>query len=124
MNVHHIGIEVTDLSRSTHFYQRYFQAQIINHFFINNEEIIFLKIGSFLLELSYIKGSTEKQIARHQPIHFAIEVPSLVGQMNLLKQAGLYPIEGPFQLSNGWKIAYYEGVEKEIIELISTEEKP
>ncbi len=88
IEIHHVGIQVDDMGLVTKFYSEIFDMEIIfskisKHFKgHDNLQILFLKSGSFILEL--IDYKPEKNI--ESSIHIALSVrnlPLLVAKLDL-----------------------------------------
>ncbi|MCA1055017.1 VOC family protein [Rossellomorea aquimaris] len=117
MNHHHIGINVRSLEESKEFYKRVFGFKEGFSTVIGVEKILFLQKDGEWLEL------IEDLDPAPSPsrIHFALEVDDLEGEMERISGEGVQPVEGPIHLPNGWKAVFYEGPDREVIELIMVE---
>ncbi|MBM7554221.1 VOC family protein [Thalassobacillus pellis] len=109
MKWHHFGFYVSDLERSLAFYQKHFGFQKIQALTFRNEKIYFLEKGEVMIELIYRKG----EVLRYSQNHICFKVDKLI-----IHGMSLLPIEGPILLDNGWKTAFFEGPDGEVIELI------
>ncbi|GAF64195.1 hypothetical protein BTS2_1087 [Bacillus sp. TS-2] len=116
LKLHHIGIEVKDLKKSLAYYETYFQAKYVNQFKIGKESIIFIQLGELTIEL--VHSSQKKNKKTSSTIHIALQVENVIDWYESLLKKNLPPSEGPYQLSNGWKVVYYQGPNQELIELI------
>jgi lactoylglutathione lyase len=110
----HGGIEVSDLSRSIQFYERYFGFRLEEKVNINGEELVFLRNGEVCLELIQ---SSEKRSSTDL-IHFAFKMNDLASFMHDLFKKGQWPIEPPVKCENGVYSIFFEGPDQELIELI------
>ncbi|MGE8206120.1 VOC family protein [Heyndrickxia sp. NPDC080065] len=113
MKTHHFGIEVSDIEKSISFYETFLDLHRIKNVEFLNEEIVFLIGEGFQIELV----KTDDTITRTRA-HLAFEVTDLMMTINGYKEKDFQPIEGPYFLKNGWKTAFYEGPNGEIIEFI------
>ncbi|MEI5908958.1 VOC family protein [Bacillus spongiae] len=111
MKVHHIGIMVNNLEASHSFYREHFGFKVKQLLQFLEEDILFIQREEVVLEL--IKGSMAKNTH-----HFCLEVDCVEKWMKRLNNHNLQPIEGPYDLNNGWKVVFYEGPDDEIIELL------
>ncbi|MEH7223735.1 VOC family protein [Bacillus sp. JJ1566] len=109
MKLHHYGLEVSNLEDSADFYKNHLGFQEELRFVFMEEEIVFLNLGGFRLELI---------ASRTFNTHICFEVSNLDKIMT--KLTGLRKVEGPYQLDNGWKTVFYEGPTKEILEFLQT----
>ncbi|MFZ7946559.1 MULTISPECIES: VOC family protein [Bacillaceae] len=110
MRFHHYALEVNNLEQSIAFYKRYLGLVEECRFSFMGEEIVFLALGAFRLEL--ISGQQEPS----QTTHICFEVNDMGEVMN--RFADIRKIEGPYSLENGWQIVFYEGPDQEIIEFL------
>ncbi|MFJ5717745.1 VOC family protein [Neobacillus sp. NPDC093127] len=112
MRVHHFGLEVNNLEESVAFYKNYLGFQEECRMFFLGEEIVFLALGDFRLEL--ISGRQENDKTNH----ICIEVFDLAEIINRFDASR--KIEGPYKLENGWQTVFYEGHDQETIEFLQT----
>lgn len=112
--LHHVGIYVSDIKRSSKFYELILHVTEKEKLIWNDTELLFLKGEGFQIEL--IHATNEQAYT-----HIAFSVTSVTAKINELKQKGITPTEGPFGLPNGWKTVFYEGPDGEEIEFICTE---
>lgn len=113
MRIHHFAIEVRQLNRSKAFYEEIMGFTEHLKINIHGEDIIFLELGGFKLEL------IENKLARAADyIHLCFEVGNLNDLVNRLEEYTLIPEEGPCELENGWKNAFYRGPDNELIEFL------
>lgn len=115
MRFHHFAIEVKDLETSAAFYLRYFGLQEERRFLFNREKIIFLKADDFRLELI---SSIEQSSSNPASVHLCFEVDSIKEVTQPFNENGIFPIEGPYKLENGWETVFYQGPDNEVIEFI------
>ncbi|GGB70155.1 VOC family protein [Fictibacillus barbaricus] len=114
--MHHVGIYVSDMKRSSEFYETILPVLTKEKLIWEDKELLFLRGEGFQIEL--IPSSTINSAGTH----IAFSVTSVTDQINALKQLGLTPTEGPYKLSNGWKTVFYDGPDGEEIEFIRTTE--
>ncbi|WP_066072420.1 VOC family protein [Neobacillus soli] len=110
MRFHHYAIEVNNIEESVAFYENYLGLQEECRMFFMGEEIVFLVLGDFRLELISGQQKTDKAT------HICFEVSYLLGVMNRLED--ICKIEGPYTLENGWEIVFFEGPDREVIEFL------
>lgn len=107
LRFHHYGLEVTNMEEAITFYENVLGFQTESRFSFMEEEIMFLTLENFRLEL--IPG-------QQGLTHLCFEVNNL---FDVMKQLGeLQKLEGPYELQNGWKTVFYEGPHQEIIEFL------
>ncbi|KQL17500.1 VOC family protein [Cytobacillus solani] len=114
MKWHHAGILVSNLNDSIQFYKRMFGFSFEKYLTFQDEKIVFLRNGNVQIELI----ESEENPVRLHSIHIAWQVEDIEGWNRKLKREGLYPSEGPYSIRNGWVTVFYEGPDREIIELI------
>ncbi|WP_413378891.1 VOC family protein [Alkalihalobacillus sp. 1P02AB] len=114
--LHHIGIEVQHLQNSLQFYQDFFDAKVGESFLMDDDEIVFIELDSFTIELIHSKQTVRK--TQPATVHFALKVPNLMEEITALTKKGFTASDGPYHLSNGLKVVYYEGLDHEVIELM------
>jgi len=110
MKLHHVGVNVSHLRNSIEFFKREFGFEIESHFIFMEEEIVFLTLGDFRLEL--VSSNEENQFNTH----ICFEVNKLIDVMARCK--ALRKMEGPYELDNGWLTVFYEGPNQEIVEFL------
>jgi lactoylglutathione lyase len=115
MRFHHFAIEVKDLETSAAFYQKYFGLQEVERFLFNGEKIIFLKADDFRLELI---SSTEQSSSNPASVHLCFEIDSIKEGTKPFIENGIFAIEGPYKLDNGWETVFYQGPDNEVLEFI------
>lgn len=113
MKWHHAGVQVKSLTESIEFYKELFGYRLEHYLHLPGERIAFLKIKEVKIELI----ESEEQ-PNPGSIHLAWQVESIEEWMRKLEVNGLHPLEGPFNLKNGWITVFYEGPNHEVIELI------
>jgi lactoylglutathione lyase len=115
MKWHHAGIQVKNLDVSILFYERVFDFKIEQFLTLPGEKIAFLKKGNVRIELIELDDNP----ATFSPIHLSWQVEEIEEWLKRLGGQGLYPLEGPYKLENGWVTVFYEGPDHEVIELIT-----
>ncbi|MFF2450178.1 VOC family protein [Neobacillus sp. NPDC058068] len=110
MRFHHYAMEVNNLENSIAFYQKYLGFQEESRMFLMGEEIVFLSLGDFRLEL--ISGQQESE----KSAHICFEVNDLAKVIKRFEDNR--KIDGPYKLENGWETVFYEGPNQEIIEFL------
>lgn len=116
MRIHHFALEVKNLEAAKAFYEELLGFKEYLRTSFQDEEIIFLNLNGFLIEL--IANNLNSQINKN--IHLCFEVDDIEEQIRKLAESSLEPIEGPYSLENGWKTVFYQGTDNEIIEFIQT----
>ncbi|MEH7383146.1 VOC family protein [Bacillus sp. JJ1533] len=109
VKLHHYGLEVRNFEDAIDFYKNHLGFQEETRFSFMEEEIVFLILGDFRLELT---ASTAINA------HICFEVSDLDKLMAML--LGLRKVEGPYDLDNGWRTVFYEGPTKETLEFLQT----
>ncbi|KZE67577.1 hypothetical protein AWM68_19130 [Fictibacillus phosphorivorans] len=112
--LHHVGIYVSDLKRSSEFYELILPVTEKEKLIWNDTELLFLKGEGFQIELIHAAALEQAYT------HIAFSVTSVTAKINELKQKGITPTEGPYELPNGWKTVFYEDPDGEEIEFICT----
>lgn len=115
MRIHHCAIEVRDINRSKAFYEEIMGFTEHLKITFHDEHIIFLELDGFKLELI-----ENKQASATDYIHLCFETGNLKYLVNRLEEYLLIPEEGPYELENGWKNAFYRGPDNEQIEFLQT----
>lgn len=113
MNIHHYGIQVSNMEKSIKFYQSFLHLHVESTIHFMDEEIVFLTGKDIRIEL--IKGNGIKSRFLG---HIAIQVENLSNFMLRINEKGYFPMEGPYQLFNGWRTVFYAGPDGEVIEFI------
>lgn len=112
--IHHVGLEVQSIERSSQFYRRWFQLDEGKRMEVNGEKLLFLRGGNVYLELIEVEHSKHKDSA----YHLAFEVADLEKKILIMMEEKV-PILEPIQnLPNGWRHAFIAGPDGEWIELI------
>lgn len=110
MRFHHYALEVKNIEESIAFYKKYLGFQEECRMDFLEEEIVFLTLKDFRLEL----------LSSHQKndrlTHLCFEVNSLQDVMNQFGDCR--KIEGPYKLENHWETVFYEGPNQEILEFL------
>ncbi|TCP70685.1 VOC family protein [Baia soyae] len=117
VHLHHVAIQVSNLHVSSQFYQQLFGLQVHQHFYLEEEEILWLQGDGWRLELISINQETTSPPSTY---HFAIEVSHLIEWERICIQTHIPIMEGPITLPNQTKILFIEGPDGEQIELIET----
>lgn len=107
MRFHHYGLEVSNMEESIRFYKKYLGFKEESRMFFGDEEIGFLRLGDFRLELF---------TGIDQTAHICFEVNHL--KVVMKRFCDWRKIEGPYELQNGWQSVFYEGPDGEIIEFL------
>lgn len=115
MRFHHFAIEVKDLETSSAFFKKYIGLHEESSFLFNGEKIIFLKADGFRLELI---STTEQSSNNPSFIHLCFEVDSINEVTKRFNENGIFAIEGPYKLENGWETVFYQGPDNEVIEFM------
>ncbi|NDI35282.1 VOC family protein [Chengkuizengella sediminis] len=115
-SIHHVAIEVSDLSRSIEFYESlgFIIEQSLD---FQGEEMMFLVSGHFRLELYEVEDICSKSNDDKQ-MHIAFEVENWNEVLDWITEKKLKITEGPFKLENGWRTIFVKGYDGEIIEFI------
>ncbi|RSD25386.1 VOC family protein [Mesobacillus subterraneus] len=116
MRIHHYALEVANLAASITFYKSIIGFQESSKVLFQGEEIFFLDLDGFKLEL--LKKQTKQGLQSN--VHLCFEVDHLERKIEELKILNLHPIEGPYHLETGWKTVFYNGPDNEIIEILQT----
>ncbi|MGG1572657.1 VOC family protein [Fictibacillus sp. NRS-1165] len=112
MKVHHYGISVRDMDAASEFYKKALGMKERFRFHWMGEHLLFLDNGSIKIELvERIDGTDEAS-------HIAYVTHHLEGLADSLRERGVLPLEGPYQLENGWRTVFYEGRSGEVIEFV------
>jgi lactoylglutathione lyase len=108
MKLHHIGLEVRDLERAAVFYRSLYGFEEEQRLTLLGERLVFLQKGSFRLELYEGEDSSSS--------HICFEVSDLDPYLNRLPL-----LEGPYELGNGWRNAFFQGPDGEVLEFLQLE---
>ncbi|MCR8643496.1 VOC family protein [Paenibacillus sp. N1-5-1-14] len=115
MQFHHASIEVSDLDRSIAFYKEILGFIVETQLVAMGERIAFLTLEEFRLEL--VQPLIDETI-QHRSSHLAFRIQDLREHIDLLRDQHITPVEGPYDLENGWRIAFYEGPDGEKLEFV------
>ncbi|WP_449538512.1 VOC family protein [Ferdinandcohnia sp. Marseille-Q9671] len=110
MQLHHYGFEVRNLVETVDFYKRQFGFEEESRLMFMEEELVFLRLGNFRLELF-----SGKQVGELHA-HICFEVSDLDKIMFQFSNFSI--VEGPYQLANGWRTVFYEGTDGHILEFL------
>jgi lactoylglutathione lyase len=114
MRLHHTAIMASDLERSVHFYTRLFGFHVVERGEFAGGPLAFLGLEGSLIELVQGAGYPAEGVVNH----IAFTVEDLAAEMERLRQAGVRFLEEA--LYNGRRIAFCEGPDGEIIELMQS----
>ncbi|CAM3715326.1 VOC family protein [Mesobacillus zeae] len=114
MKFHHFALEVLDLEKTKKFYKEVLGFSDNSCIDFMGEEVLFLKNGETKIEL--LKRTKGPGISSNA--HFCFEADGMNKLLKQFKKYGYHPIEGPYQLKNGWTTVFFEGPEQEILEFI------
>lgn len=116
---HHVGLYVTDLDRSIHFYCDTFGFEFEEKLIMFDEEIAFLKLGQMLLELIQPLQTTTKKHHTLQQQHLALAVNRKSQRfVEIINNSNIEVDDGPYHLQNGWTILFLLGPDGECIEIV------
>lgn len=114
MKIHHYALEVKNLEAAKNFYEDLLGFKEYLRTSFQDEEIIFLNLNGFMIEL--IENKLNSHISEN--VHLCFEVDDIEDQIRVLAKSSLVPIEGPYTLENDWKTVFYKGTDSEIIEFL------
>ncbi|MFD3449808.1 VOC family protein [Microbacteriaceae bacterium 4G12] len=114
VSFHHAAIEVRDLFQSALFYQDAFGFQVKEQLHVLGEDLLFLTLEKFQLELIACKEATRN----NTHTHLAFQVTHLDILMNKMEKMNVPIAEGPYELENGWRTVFYYGPDKELLEVM------
>lgn len=118
MEMHHIGVMVSDLERSVVWYQRVLGLRLVERRQLGQTLIAFLAAGEgqALVELVQKSGSYARKGVVN---HIAFSVPDLDAALARLRVEGVN-LEGvePIPIWDGGRIAFFEGPDGELLELV------
>ncbi|TCS95987.1 VOC family protein [Hazenella coriacea] len=114
--LHHVGLEVKNIERTSQFYHRWFQLNEGKLMELNGEKILFLQVGNTWLEFIEVESPNHQDSI----YHLAFKVTDIEQQISIMERAKV-PILEPIQsFPNGWKNAFVSGPDGEWIELIQS----
>ncbi|KEO84461.1 VOC family protein [Tumebacillus flagellatus] len=108
MHLHHLGLEVRNLERAVAFYRSLYGFVEESRWNLMGEQIVFLQKGAFRLELYEGADPTAS--------HLCFSVENLDPYLTSLPL-----LEGPTHLENGWRNAFFQGPDGEVLELLQLE---
>ncbi len=116
MQLHHTAILVGDLERSIDFYCRLFGFRVVERGEFDGDPLAFLVIRGGLIELVQEgAGNLPEGVVNH----IAFLVDDLPAEMTRLRLAGVpFLDEEPVPVYSGARIAFCEGPDGELIELM------
>ncbi|OLS35358.1 hypothetical protein BTR22_15935 [Alkalihalophilus pseudofirmus] len=112
MKLHHLGIDVVDLDKSTEYVQSTYQARFLFETTFGEETIRFFQLKEFMLEL--IDHSVKERLS----CHIAWEVDSIDHIFNHISSKDEKKIKGPYQFENGWTSIFLELNEELYVEWV------
>ncbi|WEG16348.1 hypothetical protein PQ478_17835 [Alkalihalophilus pseudofirmus] len=112
MKLHHLGIDVVDLDKSTDYIQSIYQARFLFEITFGEETIRFFQLNEFVLELIY--NPAKEQLS----CHIAWQVDSIDHILNHISSEDEKKIEGPYQFENGWTSIFFEVDEELYVEWV------
>lgn len=118
--VEHIGIMVTDLKKSIHFYEEVLGFELIGREKMNGDvELAFLALpGKPETQLELIAGTGETHPTRGVVNHVAFTVTDIEQEWKRLKEISVELIdEEPRTILGGIKIGFFYGPDNERLEL-------
>ncbi len=115
LKFHHYSLEVDNLSESIKFYKDVLGFQEAERIEFEEEEIQFLTLGDFKLEL--IKAAAAYN--RTESIHICFETENFYEILARFENYKIKPVEGPYTLKNGWKTVFFSGPSNDLIEILS-----
>ncbi|KHF39722.1 hypothetical protein [Halalkalibacter okhensis] len=100
MDIHHIGIVVSNIEALKAFIPLLPEWKVESEFSFMGEKLLFVQTHSLIIE--FIEGDPTPY-----PFHIAYQVPNLETHMQTWKPPASYKPCGPFVLENGWKTVFY-----------------
>jgi lactoylglutathione lyase len=115
--VAHIGLMVRDVDSSADFYQNVLGCQKVNSYQDKNLQILYLKYGDTTIELVQdLKNYQERPDGKID--HIAFVVPNIDQKITELRAKDVsFLSDDPIDINN-WRIIFFEGPDKERLELI------
>lgn len=101
------------MEKSISFYEKILHFQVEEKVKFMKEDIVFLRLEDVRLEL--FLGNRVKQASY---MHICFEVSCLTDYIDRCKEYDFCLVEGPYDLENGWKIAFVTGPFNETIEFL------
>lgn len=114
MFFHHYALEVRNVSATKEFYQKILGFAEEDGISYQGKVIDFLLLDGFRMEIL----ENKQACAKNDRTHLCFEVRNLDQKIELMKNLGHLPSEGPYQLENGWKTVFYIGPDEETIEFL------
>jgi lactoylglutathione lyase len=116
--IDHVALHVSDLARSTAFYERHFGFETYaQHRVTGGLEIAYLKLGDTVLELT---GRADPAMSG---FHFCLETDDFDGSVATLKSNGVeiaqapHPTQPRAPREATWRRVVFYGPDRELIEL-------
>lgn len=116
--IDHVALHVSDLERSTGFYENHFGfKRYFQHKGHGGQEIAYLKLGDTVLELTHRSDGSMKGF------HFCLEAEGFDEAVSRLQEAGVALIRAPHDTpareprEKGWRRVVFGGPDGEQIEL-------
>lgn len=119
MQLHHTGILVSDLERSIGFYTQLFGFRVTERGEFGGRPLAFLVITGGMIELVQDTGGSRTEGVVN---HIALLVDDVPAELERLRAARVRLLdEAPVPIYTGGRIAFCEGPDGELIELIEAE---
>lgn len=118
MEMHHIGVMVSDLERSVAWYERMLGLRVIERRQLGQTLIAFLDAGAggAMIELVQRSGGYSNEGVVN---HIAFTVQDLDAEMARLRAEGIdFRDEKPIPIWDGGRIAFFRGPDGELLELV------
>jgi lactoylglutathione lyase len=124
--VHHVGVHVSDMEQSIHFYVHVFGFRVVQRLTLGDEDLAFLEAGAARLELIAAHAAVERSTHAGAVDHFALEVQDLIAWLHRLRQHGVPLLdESPVAVEElGASYLFCIGPDGERIELFSVDGPP
>lgn len=118
--VAHIGIVVKEAERSSLFYQRILNCEVVNSYQDERVKLIFLNSGGQTIELvQFLQGDPAAQRPAGAVDHIAFKVEDITAEMDRLRAAGIEPLsDKPRVMGNGMKNFFFLGPDGERLEFL------
>lgn len=115
MRIHHTAIMASDLERSIDWYCRMLGFRLAERGEFEGTPLAFLSLNGGLIELVQGRGYPQEGVVNH----LALAVEDLPAFLGALRTAGVRCLDAaPVPIWNGGRIAFCEGPDGELIELI------